>query len=76
MHVYAPHVSMPGVLRRQKMSELELQMVVRYHVGWKLNPGPLQERPVLSTTKPSLQNPQTSCFLVWFWFLVLFLVLL
>jgi hypothetical protein len=39
-------VSVSGVLGGPKMTsnalELELQMVVRHHVGWELNPGPLK----------------------------------
>ena len=36
--------------------EMELQRVVSYHMGvGKLHWGPLEEHPVLSTTKPSLQ---------------------
>ena len=36
--------------------QLELQTSVSYHVDdWELNPGPLEEQPVLLTAEPSLQ---------------------
>lgn len=46
-------------LRSQKKPsdplELELSIGLSLHVGWELNPGPVQEQPMLLTAKPPLQ---------------------
>jgi hypothetical protein len=52
-------ICMPGPCIGQKrvldLLELQLQMVVSHCVGgWELTPGPLQERQMLLTSKPSL----------------------
>lgn len=42
--------------------ELKLQMVMRGHAGEELNPGPLQEQPMLLNTKVSLQPSEILIF--------------
>ena len=47
---------------------LELQIVVSCHVYWELNPGPLQEQPVLLTAEPPIQ-PLLIILLFCLWFI-------
>ena len=54
-------ICMSGARRGQKRTwdplELELQIVVSLTYGcWELNPGPLEEQPVLLTDDPLLQG--------------------
>jgi hypothetical protein len=42
----------------QRCPGAEVHMAVSY-LCWESNPGPLKEQPVLLTTEPSLQLPQT-----------------
>lgn len=44
--------------RESNQLELELQIVVRFHIGsWELKQGPLQEQPVPLTTERSPPAP-------------------
>jgi hypothetical protein len=44
-------------VRMSDTLELELQSIVSCHVGdWELNPGPLEEQPVLLTPEPYFQS--------------------
>ena len=58
MNIHIPHVFSAHIGQKMlsETQELELETIVSLPCGsWELNPGPVEEQPVLLTTGPSLQ---------------------